>query len=130
MVKAIMLVRLTADLEVKTSSSGTSYAQFSGAADTGYGNNKKSNFYRFSAFGKTAEAIAKYTSKGSQILLECEPQQNQYTDKDGNKRSEIVFVVQGFNFIGSKSSNTSKPSSNGTDFVNVPDGIDEELPFN
>ena len=131
MVKAIMCVRLTKDIEVKTTANGKTYAQFSGASDTGFGDNKKSNFYNFSAFGKTAETLAKFTAKGQKILLDCEPQQNTWTDKDGNKRDQIVFVVNGMEFVEKKgTSNTQNTSVAGTDFMSVPDNIDEEMPFN
>lgn len=126
-------VRLTRDIEVKTTSGGKSYARFSAAADTGFGENKKSNFYNYVAFGKTAENLARFFGKRSEVIIISEPQQNTYTNKDGDKISEIVFIVKEFDFCGKREESTTSASvQSGSDngFMDVPDGADEGVPFN
>jgi single-strand DNA-binding protein len=67
------------------------------------------------------------------LLLECEAVQNQYEDKNGNKVSSVEFVVKNFEFCESKKETqdnapaTPKTSEDG--WMNIPDGVDSELPF-
>lgn len=65
------------------------------------------------AFGKTAEFICKYFDKGDPIMLECQTQQNNYTDKKGNNIYSFQFVVQSVNFVPSKKSDNDKKDNNG-----------------
>lgn len=137
--------RTTKDIELKTSKGGNSYCRFSIAVDSGFGDNRKTSFLNMTAFGKTAESLEKWVKKGNKIEVRCEASQNQYTDKDGNKRSDIVFTLQTWEFAGSKkddeannnnssvnndSGNQQNNSSSGSnDFMDMPDDLDEQLPF-
>lgn len=138
--KAIFTGRLTRDPEVRYSNGANgqmAIANFSLAVDSGFGQNKKANFFNMVAFGKVAETVEKYLRKGTKILAECEANQNQYTKKDGTKVNTVQFIMREFEFAESKnanqqSANTQEPPVAMTDsdgFMDIPDNIDEELPF-
>lgn len=90
------------------------------------------------AFGKTAEFIEKYFKKGMRIGIQGRIQTGQYTNNDGNKVYTTDVVVENCEFVESKSERSNSGNSDnggfGTPdddgFTNIPDGIDEELPFN
>lgn len=92
------------------------------------------DFINCVAFGKIAEIIEKYTSKGSQVGIVARVQTGNYTNKDGVKVYTTDFVVEELDLLDKKNTgeNASAPvPSNSQDgFMNIPDGIDEELPFN
>ena len=96
------------------------------------GTTKKANFFNMTAWGKTAEAMEKNVRKGTKIVVECEANQNSYTDKNGNKVNAIDFRVISWEFAESKSSQQSapKPMPDNDGFMNIPDNIDEDNPFN
>ena len=78
------------------------------AVDRGYGENRTADFIPATAFGKTAEFLRKYFSKGSEILLTGEVQQNNYEKEDGTKVYGLKVVVREVEFAGSKKQ-ASKP---------------------
>ena len=95
------------------------------------------DFMNCKAFGKTAEFIGKYFDKGNRIGLTGSIQTGSYKNKDGNTVHTTDVIVNEVEFVESKSSsgtngktNESKSSANSDGFMNIPDGIDEELPFN
>lgn len=102
-------------------------AKTSIAINSGYGDKKRTDYFNIVAFGKTAELFEKYVTKGMALCLRCHAQNNNWTDKDGNKRYDIQFIVDEVDFCGSKKDEQPKPSND--DFVSVPDGVEEELPF-
>ena len=132
--KVIFCGRTTKDIEMRYSQGENSMAigRFSIAVDSGYGDKKKTSFFNCTIFGKQAEAFEKYVPKGTKVLLECEANQNQYTDKNGNKVNSVDFIVKSFEFCESKSQSNSQPQaapSNSDGFMNIPDGVEDELPF-
>lgn len=124
--KCFFVGRMTRDIELRyTQGNNTAVGKFSIAVDSGYGKNKKTNFFNMTAWGKTAESLHKYAPKGTKLILECQAVQNQYTDKNGNKVNTIDFTVQNFEFAESKSAN--KPSE---EYYTVDEVLeDEDLPF-
>ena len=134
--KVIFCGRTTKDVEMRYSQGENSMAigRFSIAIDSGYGDKKKTSFFNCTIFGKQAEAFEKYVPKGTKVLLECEANQNQYTDKNGNKVNSVDFIVKSFEFCESKSqsnSQTQTTPSNNDGFMNIPAGLEDEgLPFN
>jgi len=137
--KCFFVGRTTRNIELRyTQANNTVLAKFSIATDSGYGDNKKTNFFNMTAWGKTAEALEKYAPKGTKLVLECQAVQNQYTDKNGNKVNTVDFTVLNFEFAESKNAsqqNTQSrpepmPQTDSDGFMNIPDVIDEELPFN
>lgn len=132
--KCIFIARTTKDVELRysTGNNATAIGKFSIAVDSGYGDNKKTNFFNMTVFGKTAETLEKFVKKGTKVALECEANQNQYTDKNGNNVNTVDFIVKNFEFCESRSQQSAPQPmpSNSDGFMNIPDGIDEELPFN
>lgn len=106
--------RLTADPTIRQSNSGKSIAGFSVAVE-GYKDkdgNKQTDFIRCTAFGQTADMLARYWTKGKEIALEGNLRQNDYTDNSGTKHNSYQVVVKRVHFCGSKSDNqqTGQPA--------------------
>ena len=127
--KVIVMGRLTKEVEMQTSSGGTNYIRNSVAVDRKFnkGEEKQTDFFNISAFGKTAEFISKYFHKGSKVLITGRLQSDSYTDKNGNKSTTVSIVVEEVDFCEAKGETTEQKPGN--DFLNVPEGLVEELPF-
>lgn len=102
--KVILIGRLTAEPELKTTQNGVSVLSGSVAVDRHYkqGEEKKTDFINFVAWRTTAEFIKNYFHKGNAILLEGELQTRQYTAQDGTKRTVAEVIVSQAGFIESK----------------------------
>lgn len=98
--------RLTANPESRTANSGTAIAGFTIAVDGGKDKdgNKLADFIRCTAFGKTAEMISRYWTKGKEILVEGCLRQNDY-EKDGVQHKSYQVIVNRVHFCGSKADN-------------------------
>lgn len=107
----IVMGRITADPELRTSNSGISYCRFSVAVDRAYksGDEKKTDFINCVAWRQTAEFISRYFTKGSMIALQGSLQQESYTDRDGNKRTSYTVSVEKASFTGSKRESAAEP---------------------
>lgn len=108
---AIIMGRLTADPELRTTQSGLSVCKFTVACDR-YNKDKGADFIRCIAWKNTADMIAKWFSKGKMIAVEGSIQVDNYEDKDGNKRTITSVLVNRVNFCGDKSGNSGN-SGNG-----------------
>lgn len=138
--KVILMGRLTRDPEVRYSSgeNQTAIARYSLAVDRRRGKNyeQSADFINCVTFGKSAEFAEKYFHKGLKITVAGRIQTGSYTNKDGQKVYTTDVVVEEQEFAESKAASgnfapASNPKpSNGDEFMNIPDGIDEELPFN
>lgn len=130
--KVIEMGRLTRDPEISSSNSGTTFARFSIAVDRRFKKEGEpdADFFNCTAFGKTAEFVEKYLQKGTKVLVTGRLQNNNYTNKDGQKVYDVRIMVEEMEFAESKKDNNqSTQATQGTDFLNVPDGLVEELPF-
>ena len=137
--KVILMGRLTRDPEVRMSGD-TAVARFSLAVDRRFKKDgeQTADFINCVAFGKTGEFIEKYGSKGTKFVVEGRIQTGSYTNKDGQKVYTTDVVVEQVEFAESKASadgNTTNNTANSnaptdTSFMDIPDSIDEELPFN
>ena len=133
--------RICSDIELRYTSNQMAVARFSIAVNRQYQNqDKKADFLNMTAFSKTAENIERFFRKGSRIVVRCHAQQEEYTNKDGQKVNTVGFIVDSFSFVDTRAEggitanqNTQpapEPTPNNYDgFMNVPDGIDDELPF-
>lgn len=132
----ILLGRLTRDVEIKYSQ-GTdpiAIARFTVAVDK---RNKKdgdtTNFINCVAFGKTAENISKFFTKGRMICVQGSLEQSSYTDNNGNKRINTDINVTNFSFCGDSGEKKPLPTKEeNPDFYGVETGVeddDEDLPF-
>lgn len=92
---------------------------------------QQADFLSIVAFGKTAEFVEKYIKKGMKIIVECHAQSGSY-EKDGKKVYFTEFVADAHEFCESKGNNAGQqaPQVDSDGFMNIPDGIEEELPFN
>lgn len=119
--------RLTKDPELKTTQSGKSVTSFCIAVNrrSKSGEQPQADFIDCVAFEKTAEIICKYLSKGSPIGLTGRLQTRTY-DKDGEKRKVTELVVNEFDFIGSKSSESKAETETA---ATAEDTFTPSLPF-
>jgi single-strand DNA-binding protein len=142
--KVVLMGRLTRDPEVRYSQGERSMAiaRYTVAVDRRFkrdGENS-ADFIQCVAFDKTAEFAEKYYHQGTKVAIVGRIQTGSYTNKDGQKVYTTEVVVEEQEFAESKASSseggyqqTSRPAPSqaaGDGFMNIPDGIDEELPFN
>ena len=141
--KVILMGRLTRDPEVRYSQgeSATAVARFTLAVDRRFRRDDASaDFIGCVAFGKNAEFIEKYFRQGTKALITGRIQTGSYTNRDGQKVYTTDVVIEDQEFAESKNAQSesgfqpvSRPQPSaaiGDGFMNIPDGIDEELPFN
>ena len=140
---AILMGRLTADPELRTTPSGVSVTSFSIAVDRSYtkqGEDRATDFINLVAWRQSAEFITRYFRKGSMIAIEGSIQTRSYTDKDGNKRTAFEVLVNRASFCGSKSetgtgSRFDTPAAQGAAYTNASESDfesivdDDDLPF-
>ena len=137
--KVILIGRLGKDPELKYTPGGQAVANFSLATNRTWkgsdGQRKESTtWHNIVVWGKQAETIKEYLSKGREIYIEGRIDNRSYDDKDGNKRYISEVVVENFRFIGSRGdmpTGDPTPMPSGAD-APVPDnggGDDEDLPF-
>lgn len=104
--KVILQGRLTDHPELKHTKSNRAVVDFSIAVEesrTADGE-RKVNYFKCEAWNSIAEFICKYFEKGQQILVDGRLSTNNYTDKNGVKRTNVFLSVEGVNFCGAKSS--------------------------
>ena len=139
--KVILMGRLTRDPEVSSSTTGTTFARYSIAVDRRFKRDGEpdADFFNCTSLGKQAEFVERYLKKGTKVVVSGRLQNNNYTNKEGQKVYDVRIMVEDIEFAESKnassdgsfsSGSASSGSSNGgNDFLNVPDGLVEELPF-
>ena len=101
--KAIILGRITHDLEVRQTPSGTAVLQFTVAVDRNYskdGGEKQTDFINCVAWRNAAEFIAKWFGKGRMIAVDGRLQTRTYEDKNGTKHYITELIVENANFTG------------------------------
>ena len=131
--KVILMGRLTREPEVSSSASGTTFARFSIAVDRKFKKegDPDADFFNCTSFGKQAEFVERYLKKGTKIVVSGRLQNNNYTNKDGQKVYDVRVMAEEIEFAESKNSsgNQDSGSADVTDFTNIPEGLVEELPF-
>ncbi len=147
--KVILMGRLTRDPEVRYSQGETStaVARYTLAVDRRFKRNnddQTADFIGCVAFGRSAEFAEKYFRQGLKVVVTGRIQTGSYTNRDGQKVYTTDVVVEDQEFAESKAASEANagryqpapapapaPASDmGDGFMNIPDGIDEELPFN
>lgn len=123
-----LIGRLTADPELKTTSSGIECCNFTVAVDryAKKGEDKQTDFINCTAWRQTAAFLCKYFSKGRKVVLDGELQTRSYEDKNGNKRTAYDVQVENITFGDSK---TDGNSSTQTDTASASPVDDSDLPF-
>ena len=131
--KVILMGRLTREPEVSSSTSGTTFARFSIAVDRKFKKegDPDADFFNCTSFGKQAKFVERYLKKGTKVVVSGRLQNNNYTNKDGQKVYDIRIMCEEVEFAESKNSSESSNSGSAdvTDFVNIAADIVEELPF-
>jgi len=103
--KIILIGRLGRDPEVKHTASGSQVANLSIATNDGYKDKQTGQFventdwHRVSVFGKTAEAVSKFTQKGSVVYVEGKLKTRKYTDKSNVEKTVIEIIAGDVQFI-------------------------------
>ena len=141
--KVILCGRLTKDPELRYSSGDkqTAIARYNLAVDRRFksqGEEQTADFINCVVFGRGAEFAENYLHQGTKIIAEGRIQTGSYTNRDGQKVYTTEVVVEEQEFAESKGSGSGSSQQNvpqqspdvGPDgFMNIPDGIEEELPF-
>ena len=136
--RVILCGRLVRDAEVRYSQGANpmAVAKFTLAVDRKFKKDGEQSvdFINCTAFGKTAEVIEKYVTKGTKIAVVGHIQTGSYTNKDGQKVYTTDVVIDELEFCESRSSQQSNsqpaPAPNDAEWMNIPSGVDESLPFN
>ena len=157
--KIILMGRLTRDPEVRYGGADnqTAIGRFSLAVDRRFrraGDSVEADFFNCTCFGKQGEFVEKYLHKGTKVVLSGRIQNDNYTNKEGQQVYGVRIMVDEIEFAESKNAagngdngynnnggnygnnnygggrSQAAPSGAGDGFMNIPDGIDEELPFN
>ena len=150
--KVILMGRLTRDPEVRYAQGDNplAIARYTLAVDrrqarSNNGDEQTADFINCVAFGRTAEFAERYLRKGTKIAITGRIQTGSYTNKDGVRVYTTDVVVEEHEFAESRNASGGNdggynggysapsapaPSGAGDGFMNIPDGIDEELPFN
>ncbi len=154
--KVILMGRLTRDPEVRYTQgdNAMAIARYTLAVDRRFnrnnnGDDQNADFIGCVAFGRSGEFAEKYLRKGTKVVVTGRIQTGSYTNKDGVKVYTTDVVVEDQEFAESKNASGNgggfsgdgfsggfsggfrpEPSGAGDGFMNIPDGIDEELPFN
>lgn len=101
----IIMGRLTADPELRTTTSGLSVTSFTVAVDRNYksGDERQTDFINCVAWRQTADFVTRFFKKGQMIAVQGSLQVRNYEDKNGNKRTAYDVVADNVSFCGSKS---------------------------
>ena len=125
-----LIGRLTRDPEVRYSQGENSkaIARYSLAVDR-YGEGV--DFINITAFGKNGEFAEKYLRKGMKIAIQGRIQTGSYTNREGRNINTFDVIAERHEFCESRNTEPrTEPRPDATDeFMQIPDGIDEELPF-
>ncbi len=146
--KVILMGRLTRDPEVRYGGASNScIAKFSIAVDRRFKREGQpdADFFNCTAFGKTGEFVEKYIKKGTKIVLDGEIQNDNYTNKEGQKVYGFNIIANTIEFAESKNASQNNggsyaqsgansnvpdaPTGAADDFMNTPDELKDSLPF-
>ena len=132
--KAILIGRMVADPELKTTPNGVSVTSFRIAVDRAFAKERTADFFSITCWRQQAEFVCKYFAKGKPIGIEGEIRNREYTDKDGNKRTATEIVADRVFFVGGKETqvgaeNAAQGDSGGSGDGFQMDDFGSDLPF-
>lgn len=137
--KIILMGNLTRDPEIRYTQgeNALAIARFSLAINRRFAKqgDTEVDYFNCTAFGKQAEFIEKYFRKGSRMLVSGRVQNDNYTNKNGEKVYSVQIIAEEIEFAerkgsGQTSGGEPEPGEASNDFMNIPDGVEEGLPFN
>lgn len=127
--------RLGADAELRTTQGGDKVLGFRVANDVGFGDRKTTQWVQCSLWGKRAESIARYMTKGKQVCVAGEVTMTSYSARDGSTAYNLSVRVSEVDFFGdSRTDNRDdRPPAQGQEEQRRPpprhDDLDDEIPF-
>lgn len=129
--KVILIGRLTRDPDIRYTADSTAIARYTLAVDRRFKRDGEAaaDFIGCVAFKKNAEFAEKYLRKGTKIAVVGRIQTGSYTNREGAKVYTTDVIVEEQEFAENKKSEGRPEEHAGDGFMNIPDGIDEELPF-
>ena len=144
--RVILMGNLTRDPEIRQTQSGTSICRFAIAVNRSFSSpdgsmRDETCFVDIDSFGRTAENISKYFSRGKPILVEGRLRQDSWEDKQGQKRTKLVVVLERFEFVGgSRDSSVSGGYDGNSEYAPSPartrqqsvapqDELEDDVPF-
>lgn len=140
--KAVLIGRLTRDPDIRTTNTqngeSLTIARYTLAVDRRFakqGDAQSADFISCVAFGKNGTFAEKYLKQGTKICVTGRIQTGSYTNKEGQKVFTTEVVVEEHEFVESKRDSQNQApvyntqSANAEGFMNIPEGIDNDLPF-
>ena len=129
--KIIVTGGLGRDAELKSLPSGKNVLEFSIAVNSGYGDNKKTYWWKCKMFGDRATKLAEHFTKGTKLMIEGVPELREYEAKDGSgKRISAEIFVTDFEFIGGRqATQTTEGGFDGAGFAPETDDYSSSIPF-
>lgn len=133
--KVTLIGRLGRSPELRHAQSGKSICTFTLATDSGFGDNRKTDWHNITTFEKVADNCAKYLRKGALVYVEGRITYDTY-EKDGIKRTTVKIIANDVRFVGAKSDNTDavpqqdegyQPPMSDDTFEGYP--LNDEVPF-
>ena len=135
----VLMGRLTADPEARTTASNLSVTTFTLAVERNYANKQNgertTDFIDIVAWRSTADFVVRYFKKGQLVAVQGSLQVRSYEDKDGNRRKAVEITVRSIHFSDSKKDGQSAGQQGQSDDFACPDGFtevplnDDDLPF-
>ena len=131
--KVILMGNLTRDPELKQTPSNQSVAQIGLAVNRKFKSRdgdmkEETTFVDCEAWGRTAETMSKYLSKGRPVFVEGRLKLDQWQDKDGNNRSKLKVVIDTFQFVDSRGAQSGQSQQPTTATANITPQ-DDDIPF-
>jgi single-strand DNA-binding protein len=123
-----LIGRLTRDPELRYTPNGDAVCNFS-IANNSTGKEEMTSFFNIVAWGKTAENVSKFMSKGSQICIEGSLRQRRWQDQNGNNRALVEVLASRVHFIGGSKSGSNMPNSAGTSQTKGQDNTPDDFSF-
>lgn len=130
---AVISGRLTRDVEARATQTGMTVARYTLAVDRYSKGEKSADFINVIAFDKRGEFAEKYFRKGMLVIVSGRIQTGSYENKEGHKVNTFEIVAENQEFGENKKAEAkteAKEEQKEEDFMDVPEGMDELLPFN
>ena len=137
--RVLLMGNLTRDVEVKFTANNTAVANIGLALNRRYRSGdeykEETTFVDCEAWGKTAETMGKYLSKGRPVFIEGRLKLDEWQDRDGNRRTKLVTVVENFQFIdsrpggGNSGGSRTQEAPASAPSVSTPTVSNEDIPF-
>ena len=128
--KCYFIGNLTKNPELSETPSGVSYCRLSMAVNSGYGENKKTDYFNIVAWREQAESCGRYLKKGSKIAVVGSLQNRSYQDKDDIKRTVTEIIATEVEFINlNRSEDTEVEKPVKKEVLKLEPVDDEEIPF-